>query len=497
MPTPEPTVNVPTMPPVVIKPAFALCMEPGDCSCPSGTIGTCTLTCGGTAGCKDGLIECNNDGYPCVINCDAEQACTGSSSVDGGHSEVTLNCQGETACESLQVNAENDLNVVCTGMQSCKNAMLNYGEGVGRLSCTGAPDSCIGVAINLPYGFTNLPKVSFACFGPFCPQSAPSAFSNVYNGAQAVKCVNTGDCGCIPGTTEVCVINCEDGGDACKDGIISCNNDGYECVVNCLSENACSGSARIMGPANAALTVNCEGGASCDGDTHFGAIGGTITDMSVFCNGLESCGGDLTFNYGTGRGRLQCNSPDACMGRGSFNSIAVETPGASFECHGPNCKAFAPEPFVNPLLPPPTPQPVPPPVAIIQPPPRPLPTLSRFVPSPVPLVPRNVQTVRPVRNVQPVPVQPMNPVFDAQYCCQTSIPNFRAWQGRCWGLTDEQACDGEIAGRCEWNPNECFGAAPTCLMRNDVCVRDNDCCSGVCVPADTFGAGSGTVNKCR
>jgi len=343
---------------------------------------------------------------------------------------------------------------------------------------------------NLPYGFTNLPKVSFACFGPFCPQGAPSAFSNVYNGAQVVDCPHTGDCGCTSGTEEICVINCDQHGDACKDGIISCNNDGYECVINCLAENACSGSARIVGPAGAALTVNCEGSASCDGDTHFGAIGTTTTDMSVFCNGLESCGGDLTFNYGVGRGRLQCNSPDACMGRGSFNIAALNLPGASFECNGPNCKQFAPESFYNPLLPEPTPRPVPAPIQT------PEPTEARFVPSPIPTI-RQMPTPRPVRLIQPGPINPQNPAGPIEYCCHTSIPNFRAWQGRCWGITNEFECDGEIAGRCEWNPNECFGGKPSCFMRGDICVRDNDCCSGVCVPADTFGAGSGNVNKCR
>merc|ERR1712129_151245 len=97
------------------------------------------------------------------------------------------------------------------------------------------------------------------------------------------------------------------------------------------------------------------------------------------------------------------------------NSVALETPGASFECNGPNCKAFAPEPFINPLLPPtvaptvpaPTPRPVVPPTR--------QPTLPRFVPSPVPIV-RRVPTARPVRVIQPPPanVQPINPnpVFD-------------------------------------------------------------------------------------
>merc|ERR1712154_654208 len=132
-------------------------------------------------------------------------------------------------------------------------------------------------------------------------------------GAQSSTCSKEGDCGCNAGTSDVCTVDCITGTDACKDGTIRCNNDGFDCIVNCMSESSCSGSTTIIGPVGGRLTVNCHGLKSCEGATVFD--GAQSTDMTVICLGNEACKGSVTLNFGTGEGRLECHgTPDSCVG---------------------------------------------------------------------------------------------------------------------------------------------------------------------------------------
>merc|ERR1719189_2171423 len=80
-----------------------------------------------------------------------------------------------------------------------------------------------------------------------------------------VICDQFGDCSCPVGTDRECIITCDATTDSCKDGTIKCNNNGFDCIVNCFGENSCSGLTKIIGPDQAALTVNCIGMKSCDG----------------------------------------------------------------------------------------------------------------------------------------------------------------------------------------------------------------------------------------
>eukprot|EP00485_Elphidium_margaritaceum_P013187 CAMPEP_0202685300 /NCGR_PEP_ID=MMETSP1385-20130828/1052_1 /ASSEMBLY_ACC=CAM_ASM_000861 /TAXON_ID=933848 /ORGANISM="Elphidium margaritaceum" /LENGTH=954 /DNA_ID=CAMNT_0049339615 /DNA_START=49 /DNA_END=2913 /DNA_ORIENTATION=+ len=168
-------------------------------------------------------------------------------------------------------------------------------------------------------------------------------------GPMDVSCDNAGDCGCPYGTAGQCTITCSVGTDACKDGTIKCNNDGYPCIVNCLSGSACAGSAHITGPRGASLSVNCLGGQSCEGSVQID--GSVSTDVSVVCDGSQACKGSMAVAYGLGSNSLQCNgSPDACVGMsaGSFvlPSNAHTTIGVAFQCSG-QCPPDAPASFSN------------------------------------------------------------------------------------------------------------------------------------------------------
>ena len=74
------------------------------------------------------------------------------------------------------------------------------------------------------------------------------------------------------------------------------------------------------------------------------------------------------------------------------------------------------------------------------------------------------------------------------FCCHTSVPGFKPWQGRCWDEQTEEGCNAEPNGRCEWKPNECMDNPPSnsvlpgvgCVFRDEPCYDNNQCCSEVC-----------------
>jgi len=335
---------VPT-PPTVDIPATALCDTVGPCACPAGTTGTCTIMCEGIDGCKDGIIDCNNDGYPCIVECAADEGCSGTSTITGPRNgALTISCTGEKSCEgALTVNAATgtDLNVQCDGITSCKGGIFNFGQGVHSVGCNGEPgvtNTCQDLLFNLPANAETTIGMAFACTGLTCPPNTPAAFDNTI-GPKNANCAAAGDCGCKPGTNEICTINCDGGPDACKDGLIECNNNGFDCIVNCIADNACAGSAMITGPTNGRLTVNCRGIKACEGSVVFD--GEFATDMTVICRGNEACKGSPVFNYGTGLGTLECNGqPDTCLGAATFNM----QPGTEsrFVCSGNACPSNVP-----------------------------------------------------------------------------------------------------------------------------------------------------------
>merc|ERR1719336_2238196 len=57
-PTPKPLSAPKPTYPLAVAPVNVECNEVGaPCGCPVGTLGTCTITCGGQDGCKDSTIE--------------------------------------------------------------------------------------------------------------------------------------------------------------------------------------------------------------------------------------------------------------------------------------------------------------------------------------------------------------------------------------------------------------------------------------------------------
>jgi len=382
------------------------------------------------------------------------------------------------------------------------------------LNCNGDPDSCQGVVINLPSNAYDTPGMAFQCNGLFCPSYAPPAFSNMV-GAAEMFCSGPGGCSCPVGLRDTCTLNCggAPGGDACKDGLVECNNDGFDCIVNCMDFESCSGATSIMGPAGGALTVQCLGDKSCEGSL---SVNGEMgTDVIAVCEGPEACKGSAQFNFGSGRGAVWCNGGvDACLGA-TFNLPvnAEMTPGLAFSCQGAFCPQSAPAPFSN-IAPSyqqqpvamPTPRPtVPQQIIPGYPVPAPLPTL----PAPQPTFPwqppSNPSPVGPPPVVTPTPtirqiVNPSVPLYPSYpprplttasgprqigsavtpWCCHTSIPNTVSWQGICWDKTNPTACNEAPNGRCEWDTSRCFQSAPTCLFQGDVCRTNEDCCSNAC-----------------
>jgi len=463
-----------------------------------GTQGTCTINCEGKDACKDGVVECNNDGFDCFVYFGefAGSSVTIQGPID---SALEVTCFGDKSCEgSTSINAfdSTDLTVDCFGAEACKgNIQLNFGYGVGTLKCTGEPDACQGAMINLPANADTLPGAGFSCRGLFCPPDAPAPFLNMF-GDHEVTCDTAGDCACPPGLQGTCTINCIGEVDACKDGIIECNNDGYDCIVNCMAYEACGGASSIMGPADSPLTVNCIGDKSCEGA--FTVNGETGTDLTAVCQGPEACKGNAIFNFGYGAGSVVCpgSSPDTCLGAVfNLHPESPTGPGISFSCTGNACPPDAPASFRNPGVAPGRPGRPSIPGPVIQTlPPRPRPKNPATL-RPRPVDPVQTMPPRPIDPVQtlpggpsrPVQTQPAAPVTTAvqypagtQWCCQTSIANFVPWQGRCWGHTDRASCNAEANDRCAWDPTNCFASAPSCMTRGERCVNNADCCSTVC-----------------
>eukprot|EP01083_Nonionella_stella_P225349 801251_1 len=133
--------------------------------------------------------------------------------------------------------------------------------------------------------------------------------------------------------------------DACIEQEISCNNDGFACIINCISENACGGSI-INGPKHGSLTVNCIGEFSCEGGTTFN--GNTGKDLYVNCDSTSACTESI-FNMGFGRTIIGCNGdPESCeMAIFNLYPNALKTDGIAFSCMGNFCPINAPKSFSN------------------------------------------------------------------------------------------------------------------------------------------------------
>merc|ERR1740123_897253 len=159
-----------------------------------------------------------------------------------------------------------------------------------------------------------------------------------------------------------------------------------------------------MGPANAALTVNCLGTQSCEGSVVMNNREGT--DTTISCAGSQSCRGAVSYSVGSRAAVIECTgAPDSCQGGNRFilPHGLESAPGASFSCTGSNCPANAPAPFSNPGTAAPLPtQPVAPLV--------PAPTIPAWMPT----IPQAVQPVQPVS------------VFPAQTAPAPTIPIWAA-----------------------------------------------------------------------
>lgn len=76
----------------------------------------------------------------------------------------------------------------------------------------------------------------------------------------------------------------------------------------------------------------------------------------------------------------------------------------------------------------------------------------------------------------------------SDYCCLTTIPNFTPLAGWCWGHQNPTACDAVPDNRCTWNAASCLPSPPVnnldrskpCMMRDEPCAVDGDCCSETC-----------------
>merc|ERR1719356_464244 len=194
---PQPPANVVSTPPVEVT-----CTMPGPCECPAGTQAPCHITCDGVDGCKDAVVRCNNDFFPCVVDCFGDKACASTTIEGPAGAPLTTMCNGEFSCEgNMKVNGVSgtDMAVHCEGMTSCKgHTVLEYGVGRATLHCNGEPDSCQGVVINLPSNAFDLPGMAWQCNGLFCPSYAPAAFSNMAGSAE-MYCSSPGSCSCPAG----------------------------------------------------------------------------------------------------------------------------------------------------------------------------------------------------------------------------------------------------------------------------------------------------------
>lgn len=83
------------------------------------------------------------------------------------------------------------------------------------------------------------------------------------------------------------------------------------------------------------------------------------------------------------------------------------------------------------------------------------------------------------------------PPARSPFCCDTLIPGFTPYVGRCWRHRTEAECAEEADNAvtvCRWNEAECLGDPPVnalnpykgCAFRDEACGWDGDCCSEVC-----------------
>jgi len=178
-PAPSPQIIVtdtpaPVYPVGPLGPQTVLCDGPGgNCACPAGTRGTCTINCDqDAAACKDALIECNNPGYDCVVNCLDTQACAGSAKIMGPEGgKLDVNCVGGQACEGSTIidgSTSTDVTVQCSGGTSCKGStQVMFGTGHASMTCLGRPTSCQGM---MEVSINKNQVASYNCVGVYCPR---------------------------------------------------------------------------------------------------------------------------------------------------------------------------------------------------------------------------------------------------------------------------------------------------------------------------------------
>eukprot|EP01083_Nonionella_stella_P072569 195709_1 len=452
---------LPSIPTDPGTPITVVCAEEPVCKCPVNHVGECTLSCTGSPdACVDAILSCNNDGYRCTVDCSEQAACSGATIFGPRNAALEVYCGGEEACEggtTFEHRTGTDLYVMCDGATACLEAVFNFGSAVSYVECNGDPEACQGAQFNLIPGAQYKPGASFACVGLMCPEPlSPAPFDN--SGRR--RCSGAGDCSCEPGTNTPCELDCNGTPDACKDGVIECNSDGFDCVVNCRATNGCSGSTQIIGPRNAKLTVNCFGEKSCQGSVI--VDGATSTDVSVQCNGAEACK-TAQFNFGFGVSSIACNGDlDSCVGA-TFNLVsgAQTRAGAAFECTGSFCPVNTPLAFSNVIS-----------------------TTTTTTTTSAPIQFGNVIRTTTTTNGPSLSL----PSAATSYCCVTSIPNFKPWAGRCWDQTTPEGCALEPNKRCVWDATNCLPSPPVnsivgtgpCAFHTAPCVHSSDCCSETC-----------------
>merc|ERR1712228_1131714 len=68
----------------------------------------------------------------------------------------------------------------------------------------------------------------------------------------------------------------------------------------------------------------------------------------------------------------------------------------------------------------------------------------------------------------------------SQYCCKANtVDGWNGnWNGVCWGYETEEQCN-DNGRKCRWTPGDCRTELG-CLLINEECTYDKDCCSGRC-----------------
>lgn len=306
----------------------------GDCSCGCPASATATV-------CEPPSVY---DPTSCGCTCPATGASASACKAPQEFNPATCSCLCETGIIGQPCNMAgtllegsivmsdctcNTAGVKCSGMQ------VPNAEGI--CSCPESTKLPSGEVLYLET--CELPRVR----DPLSCECVTTTTTTPPPGPVSVTCSEVGDCQCPHGTKGTCTISCDGTTDACKDGIISCNNEGFDCIVNCLAGQACAGSAEVIGPAFGSLTVNCMGAQSCEGSTKIdGALG---KDMSVICEGPQACKGSPMLNFGTGIGSLAClGAPDSCQGI-TETELNIPANAQAFSCTGDFCPAAAPAPF--------------------------------------------------------------------------------------------------------------------------------------------------------